>query len=219
VDDVCRGREIAAALTQRATIALVVVAACAYAGILLEARSERAKVVDTVVYAGRLASDGFAPFNTVFQVNDGSAAVGINYRFHASARWQIVPLPAERSATQWLSITADEPQFFAPGGYVRIYADGRLVGEIRARAQDTSGRTFAADAEPETILVPPERTLGYRFRLADGRCSVAPCRLSVDAFETFWHIFRFSVTGENAHFARPDSSSAKGIRGNVAVGN
>ena len=142
--------------------------------------------------------DGSGRINTVFKPDDGSAAIGINYRFHAFAHWEIVPLAGRRSAAQWLSITAEEPQFFARQGYVRVYVDGLLVGEIRARRKDGTG--FSAEPGQEPIFVPPEGTVGYRFRLANGRCSAARCRISIEGFWTFWHIFRFSITGENARF-------------------
>jgi hypothetical protein len=183
------------------TFGLLLLSFLACIGIAVEGRLEHGKVVDAVVYGGRLAADGFHPINTAFVPSDGSAAIGINYRFAASGRWAIEPFRTQTNATRWLYVSAETPEFFSAVGYDRIYVGDELIGEIRAIPNDgTAG--FAADREQQTILMPPARTFGYRFALPQNRsCTPIACNVTILGAWTFWHVYRFAIVGESPRFA------------------
>ncbi len=177
-----------------------VLAACAtgaYIGILTGGKIARDHVVDTVAYGARLASDGHAAANTMFDTKTGSATIGISNRSPSRASWEIAPLGRNASSRRWLCVTADAPSFSGPSGLVTVTVDSATVGIIRA----SNGSGFVADRKQEVILVPPARTLGYRFALEDARsCSDSPCDVTVRGIATSWPVYRFTIVGEDPRF-------------------
>jgi hypothetical protein len=179
---------------------LLACAAGAYVGILSGGKSARDRVVDTVVYGARLASEGEAAESTTFDPNNGTAAIGIISRSPSHASWEIAPLTKDTSRRRWLYLTADQPLFSGPSGSVTVRVDSKIVGVIRAVAAN-SGSRFVADRKQQPILMPPGQAFGYRFALGDARsCVDSPCDVSVSGIDSFWLIYRLAVLGDNPRF-------------------
>jgi hypothetical protein len=108
-------------------------------------------------------------------------------------------LPGDSRGRHWLYISAEEPQFFAANGAVTVAVDSRPIGVIRARP--ARAETFVADQRQAPIRMPPAETFGYRFELPDANlCVTAPCTVSVQGTETFWHAFRLAVIAERPRY-------------------
>ncbi len=172
----------------------------AYAAILFEGIKARADVVDTTALGATLASTGTDATNTAFDEPSASASIGINYRFPATVRWAISPLPGDARGRHWLYIAADEPQFFATDGAITIAVDSKAVGVIRARPGG-AGESFVADPSRAAIRIPPAESFGYRFELPDANiCVTSACVVTVRGNETFWHAFRLAVIAERPRY-------------------
>jgi hypothetical protein len=187
-------------------VSLVLLAGVAllYAILLGEGREARARVVDTTAYGALLAADGHDPINTIFDQTNGSASIGINYRFPASVRWTIAPLAKNASSRRWLYIMGDQPAFLASNGSVDVIVGSSVAGTIHAIAAK-SGSNFLADSPPLPIVIPPAQTYGYRFPILDPSvCSANPCEVSIRTNSAFWHVDRISIVGETPRFAAGD---------------
>jgi hypothetical protein len=172
----------------------------AYSAILCKGHIARAEVVDSTALGATFASSGTDPINSSFDEPSGSAAIGINYRLPAAARWTITPLPTVGTGRHWLYIVADTPQFFAADGSVTVAVDSRTIGVIRARPARAAGG-FRADTNQAPIQVPPAKTFGYRFELPDANvCARAACSVTARGTETFWHVFRVVVLAEKPRY-------------------
>ena len=163
------------------SLVLLACVALLYAILLAEGREARARVVDTTAYGALLAADGHDPINSIFDQTNGSASIGINYRFPASVGWTIPPLAKNTSARRWLYIMGDQPAFFAPSGSIDVTVGSAVAGTIHAIAAK-AGSSFLADAPSLPIVIPPAQTYGYRFPIVDGSvCSDTPCDVSIRA--------------------------------------
>jgi hypothetical protein len=184
------------------SVSLVLLACVAllYAILLAEGREARARVVDTTAYGALLAADGHDPINSLFDQTNGSASIGINYRFPASVRWTVTPLAKNASLRRWIYIMGDQPAFFAPLGSIDVIVGSSVAGTIHATAAK-SGSNFLADAPQQPIVIPPAQTYGYRFPIVDASvCSATPCDVSIRANQAFWHVDRISIIGETPRF-------------------
>jgi hypothetical protein len=182
------------------SLVLLACVALLYAILLAEGREARARVVDTTAYGALLAADGHDPINSIFDQTNGSASIGINYRFPASVGWTIPPLAKNTSARRWLYIMGDQPAFFAPSGSIDVTIGTSVAGTIHATATK-AGSSFLADAPQQPIVIPPAQTYGYRFPIVDPSvCSASPCDVSIRANWAFWHVDRISIVGETPRF-------------------
>jgi hypothetical protein len=184
---------------RRVTLVLLICALGGYAGVLFGGRQARERVVDANVIGSRLAADGHGAVNTAFNTDNGSAAIGIDNRYDSIVHWTIAPLAAPGQSHRYLYISSDDPEFFSATGSVIVSVDAVPVAIIRAKPTNAEPQ-FVADPRREAILMPPERTLGYRFSLSGNTCADAPCDVSVHGTRSFWHVNRLAVVGEAPRF-------------------
>jgi hypothetical protein len=185
--------------SRRVTLVLLICALGGYLAILASGRQARDRVVDASVLGAQLAADGHDAINTAFNADNGSAAIGIDYHHESSVQWTVAPVACISRGHRYLYISSDDPEFFSPNGSVVVTVNSETVAIIRAQPI-VGGTNFIDDPRREAILMPPERTLGYRFALGDSTCSNAPCAVSVHGMWSFWHVNRLAIVGEASRF-------------------